>query len=139
MKRFIAIAGAALLWAGCNEREARRAETPPETTAPGTGGAGTAGEDMLEADRPFIGDAAIVSGKVERVETGRIVLKDSKGEEITVSVHPNTLLVIDGQQRTLGELTEGTEIRATFDMTPTPTGASAEGASEIQIETVPAN
>ena len=139
MNRYIAIAGAALLWAGCKEREAQPPPPEPIAAAPGTGGAGTAGQDMLEAERPFIGDAAIVSGKVERVETGRIVLKDSKGEEITVSVHPNTLLVIDGQQRTLGELTEGTEIRATFDMTPTPTGASAEGASEIQIETVPAD
>lgn len=135
MKRFIAIAGAALLWAGCNEREQVTPAAAATETAPGTGGAGSAGTGELD-DRPFIGDAEVITGKVARVEEGRIVVQPREGEEITLSVHPNTLLVIDGEQRTLGELEAGTEIRASFDMTPAPVGASA-GASEIQIETTP--
>lgn len=138
MKIWIAVGTAALVSLGC---EKRRPESPPEPQlreAPGTGGAGGEGLGAVlkEEDRPFLGDAQIIAGTVEDVEGGSVTLRQRDGKQVTLALHPNTVLLIDGEERTLGELREGTEIRASFDLTPEPAAPNA-GAGALEIETLP--
>ncbi len=112
-------------------QQQQAAQTGQQQAEPqaGVGGSGT--EPSASETRPFTGDQANLSGKVESAGEGSLVLLQPDGQRTTLAVNPQTEVIIDGQAASLEQIQEGSQIRASFDPS---SGQNEPGRIEIQTE-----
>jgi hypothetical protein len=80
----------------------------------GTGGSGTAAPD--DEVRGTSEATALYSGTVQEVGPQAIVIGDETGSLLTLDVDRNTRVLRDGRRIALGQLQEGTRVRASVDL-----------------------
>jgi hypothetical protein len=108
--RAIALALPAVLGLACTHARSR-----PETAAAEP--QGTTEEQEAAAMEHPPGHAAdrMVSGRVTRISSYSVSIEPMMGEERTLEIVPQTVVTVDGRQATPLELTEGQEVRASFN------------------------
>lgn len=124
------------------EQQRSQAEQQNAQTQVGVGGSGmeepTAPEQAAPqpeplTSRPFTGDQANITGTVEKSDPGQLVIRQEDGQLTTLAIHPQTQVLVDGQARSLDQLQEGSEIRASFDPS-----SGEKGQARLEIESLAA-
>lgn len=134
-------ASAAVLLAACQdrggERQAQQGSQPQAgreqptggqqpsqaggSQASGTGseatgtGSQSSGQAQGSTGQQASSQAKTVSGEVVRADEKQLVLKPADGQELRLTLGPDTDILIQGREGTVTEIQQGTQVRASYD------------------------
>jgi colicin import membrane protein len=76
-----------------------------------------------------------VAGKVADVSVDTLTVKTDDGRSVTLRVTGSTQVTVDGRQRSIGDLQQGAQVRASYDASSGEKTATEIDAGEPQAGT----
>jgi colicin import membrane protein len=98
------------------EREAR-AESRARESQAASSAAATSAQRQAAAGASKQGQESAIAGKLADVSSDTLTVKTDDGRSVTLRVTGSTQVTVDGRERSIGDLREGEQVRASYDAT----------------------